>query len=262
VSEAPLSYENPRKWMKWYFERNEASYRHPPEGEEVNWKNPLARIGSIVFRPVKDAIVCFAVDENSLATGFLSRGGHLLRQAVGFFGTAPDRDGSRLDRPTFAIVSRLGRVLSPDDFPAQWPVPFEAFRRYVEGEGGSPDEQNIAAILWALLGVFDELPAEYGAARELRLRVHAELRREMALGRILWGLARDPGDPQWAEYEAVLARWLNPILETGGVASNFQDHVAALMVLVWCRYHLKKLDRETVLGTYFGETLSVPVPVG
>jgi hypothetical protein len=103
--------------------------------------------------------------------------------------------------------------------------------------------------------------AEYARARDKKLRTHRDFREEMPLVHLLPELHERADHPGWAIYETVLARWLNPVLKTESYASNFRDEFAGVMSLLWARDHLKMLDRDTLLRTYFGETLSIPVPV-
>lgn len=255
-------HESPRHWMAAYFRKNSASLEGRSRGREaIDWRNPSALPGVICLGPIADAIISFGAREPVAAGRFLERGDWVLHQAVDLFGEASDRDAIDFDRPCIALASRLGAVLAPDVFGEPWPVPFDAFRRYIEADGRLLEETNAGRVLWALDAVLEGEAAEYDAARSLKVRSHRDLRDEMALVPSLWDLSRDPQHPQWAEYERILARWLNPLLRTTSYASNFQDMMAGLLALIWAKSRLGRLDRETLLATYFGETLSIPVPV-
>ncbi len=171
------------------------------------------------------------------------------------------RDEVTLDRPAIVLANRLGSVLAPDVFLEKWPVPFEAFPAYIRDGGRLLEEANAALFIWGVLGVFEGREDEFARAKRTKRGTHRDFREEMPIVPLLPELWGRPDHRGWAVYETVLARWLNPILTTESYASNFQSYFAGVMSLLWVRYHLKRLNRDTLLKTYFGETLSVPVPV-
>lgn len=255
-------FASPRQWMALYYRDNESFLAGESQDyQPPTWDRPASLVGAMCTRPFRDSLSCLAASDSAVAARFLARGKWILDQALPRFGNDHSRDLIDLDRPRIALASRLGAVLAPDVFGEPWSIPFDAFRRYIEADGRLLEETNAGRVLWALDAVLEGEAAEYDAARSLKVRSHRDLRDEMALVPSLWDLSRDPQHPQWAEYERILARWLNPLLRTTSYASNFQDMMAGLLALIWAKSRLGRLDRETLLATYFGETLSIPVPV-
>ncbi|MFI5091377.1 MAG: hypothetical protein ACHP7P_15145 [Terriglobales bacterium] len=229
--------------------------------ESIAWDAGTVLVGSICMGPVEYFLASHAAGDAALALRFLARGKWILDQAIPRFGGDVNRDPIDLDRPRMALASQLGSILAPDLFGDAWSVPFDAFPRYIEADGRLLEEANAGRILWAFFAAFEDSGDQYQTARVLRLRSHQDFREEMALVATLAELTEAPNHPQWVEYETILARWLNPILATKSYASNFQDMMAGLLSLVWVKHHLGRLDRETLLATYFGETLRVPIVV-
>jgi hypothetical protein len=249
--------------MRHYFEKNASFFeKKAVQPTPIDWSRPNVRVGLICLGSLEDVITSAAAGRTRLVDSFLAQAHRLISEAIVKFGAALERDEADLDRVAMSLASWLGHALSPSQFSDPWPVPFDAFPRYIQAGGAALEEQNAARVLWAILGIFEEKIGEYRAAHSLKLRVHRDFRDEVALLGRLEELRSTSEGPVWVEYERVLARWLNPTLETRSFASNFQNHIAAAMTLVWCKYHLRNSDKESVLSTYFGETLSVSVLVG
>jgi len=252
----------PRAWMSSYFAKNPAFFASKARGDRpVDFSHPRVAPGGVCLGVIHDAVVCCAAGHDDLARGILLVGERLIHEALDRFGARLERDFIDLDRPQMALARGLGSILAPDLFGALWPVPFDAFPRFIEADGRLLEEANAGRVLWALYAVFEGAEDQYQASRALKLRSHRDLRQEMAFVPALPDLFQGPDHSRWAEYEPILARWLNPILQTKSYASNFQDMMAGLLVLIWAKRRLGRLDRETVLASYFGETLSVSVVV-
>lgn len=231
--------------------------------ESLNWKKPHILIGGICLAAIEeDAVRCFAASDTPLAMASLERGRRLIDEAPVRHPDLPGRDFVSLDRIKVALADRVERVLRPAPLADASRVPFEAFERYLTGGKESRlEDDNACKILRALFAIFEERPDEYAAALSKKGRTHRDFREEMALLPELGRLANDRADEGWNRYESVMARWLNPILETDSDASLFQDELRGLLVLNWAKYRVGKLDRETVLSLYFGEGLGVPMAV-
>lgn len=258
-----VSFENPRAWMVSSYQKNLNFFREKvAQDEPISW-TPNVMAGSVCLSAIEYAVTCFGAGDQEIATGLLARGRRIIKGARDYFGQASERDRINLDRPTIAIACRLGSILDSEGFGSDWAVPYDAFPPYIRsvGELGDVELQNAAKFLWALLAIFEEKPGEYRNALDLKMKKHRELRGEMELVPKLGRVVTSSADVGWSEYETVLARWLNPVIETESYAENFRGQFAAVLALVWCMYRLKRLDREALLKTYFGETVSIPVPV-
>ena len=251
-----------RDWMCRYFARNEASFEKRPT-LEVDWERRNVMAGAICLGLIRDVVICTVAGSESLGDAILGRAEFLLRQALSRFGDAIDRDQIDLDRIELALTARLGAVFSPACFSEVLSeVPFDAFPRNLDAPGAKLEECNACRVLWALLALLEGNQEEYAAAKGAKMRVHSDLRAEMKLVSGLPDLVADAGCDDSSGFEDVLARRLNPLLKTTSYASNFQEVFAARLSRFWCKYHLKQLGRAALIGTYLGDTLSVPVTVG
>lgn len=248
--------------MEHYFKKNvpffEKRASSPPM---IDWRGKNVMVASVCLGAVKNAVVCFAASRPELGENFLQQSQQLVSEAMSVFESARERDEVGLDRPAITLASRLAQALAPDLSIGKSPVPFEAFSTYIEAAGRLLEEVNAARVLWALFAVLEGRSDEYSRARDRKLRTHLDFREEMPLVHLLPELHERADHPGWARYETVFARWLNPVLTTDSYASNFRDEFAGVMSLLWARDHLKRLERETLLRTYFGETLTIPAPV-
>ena len=261
---AEAKYKSPRAWMTWYFNKNAASLERDaskPDDLGVDWEHPDVLAGDLCLADVDRAIAAFAAGAPDTGEGLLDRTHHMATEGWTRLANATERDEIDLTRVDIVLTHRIGAVLAPERFTERWEVPFEAFPRYLKAKGSDLEVRNAVRVLWALLAVFEEGFEEWGAAMGFKLRAVASLRGEAELVPALARLCRTADDPLWADYERVLARWLNPVLLNIGVVALLRFQLATLLSLVWCKYHLGRLDRDTLLSTYFGETVSVPVVV-
>ena len=256
------AWDNPRAWMRGAFEKNRDFLAKERSAPLPDWSRRSLLIGRLALGPIRDAVVCFAAGEEVLATKLLERGAQLIATGMAHFGSDIERDAIKRDRVELVLAANLGRTLCPEFYSSPPPVPFDAFPRYLDGDGAEPEEKSASRFFWGLLAVLERNDAEYEKARDLKVRTHPDLRAEAALISHLSELSANADHAVWRDYETVLARWLNPKLSTASDAYLFREDLAGALSLLWCRDRLRRLDRETLLCTYYGETLSIPVRVG
>jgi len=140
--------------MVSYFDKNRLHLdERADKREAIAWGNPSALVGIICMGPVTDSLRCLAAGNEVFASRFLARGKWILDQAIPRFGGDVSRDLIDLDRPRVALASRLESILAPGLLADPWPVPFDAFPRFIEADGRLLEESNAGRVLWALEAV-------------------------------------------------------------------------------------------------------------
>jgi hypothetical protein len=253
---------NPREWMEASYNKNkkylaDKGLRQP----SIDFSRYGLLIGKICLNPITQSMDCFAANDEVLGESLLNLAIKINNIVISKFGNTPSIDKEGLDRIEVAIANRMLLGLGVGDAVQKWDVPFDAFPSYISHSSRQPEERIAAQILWGLLGVFENKIDQYEKAIETSVKSHPDLNQEIDLLRLIVNLSSNPNDSNWSSFEKVLARWLNPILRLDSNATLFREDFAMVLVLFWCKFKAQRLDRDYILNTYFGETLTIRVHV-
>jgi len=260
----PEKFETPRDWMLWSYGRNRDGFRKEiSEPDAVPWSTPGILIGALCLHPIINALICLAAGDGELGDAFLNRARARTDEAVSRFGANVELDQVALYRVQIVLSDRFELAAGVAGHrTGTLPVPYEAFHTYCADRNNLPEERNAAQFYWALFALFDGNEDELRSALATKSRKHPDFVNELALLPQLPAMIASDDAASWLPFEEVASRWLNPKLMTQSYACTFQNDFALLLSLIWTKYRLRSINRDTLLRTYLGETLSVPVPVG
>ncbi len=249
----------PVDWWRRYYQKNKKYFlQEPGRLACLDWSKPGLMVGPICLGAVSDSIVCFAADDRATGESFLAINCQLIENAILHFGPMTELDEAGLVRVEISVAYQVARALYPSSSHALHSIPFDAFLRYMDARGSTLVEKNAAVVAWRLAGMLEGDLEQHAAACRVKPRGHRDLREEMAMSHSLPDLSADRSASGWESFRVILERWVDPQFDTDSYATNFQDLLAALLVLFWAKYRLGGIDRRNILDTYLGESLNPP----
>jgi hypothetical protein len=247
--------------MLWSYQKNQEAFRKQlSEPDSVAWSGTGVMIGALCLHPIALAFTCYAAGDDALGDSMLQRSRARTEEAFHRFGASAEFDDMRLDRMQIALSDRVELAAGTGSQPFG-SVPFDSVRTYFFDNGRVLEEKNAAQLYWAVFALLEGDHDQYRRALELKTRKHRDFVSELAMLPKLPDMLVSDAPEEWLPFEEVMSCWLNPTLLTDSFASNFQTDFAFLLSLFWCKYRLRSVDRDVLLRTYLGETLSVPVAV-
>ncbi len=158
-----------------------------------------------------------------------------------------------LDRLELALAYDLGCVLSPSLFP---PRPF-AFSGLPDGlveahDGG--DARTALLCVWGFYATFRDRADQHSLATHHPLLCRRRLPLEVALLASIPAFIDNVRSPRWEDVRRLLERWLPPEGPYNTSADDHHSSMRAVLVLLWCRFRLLRLDSTALLETFLGHT--------